>query len=446
MQTKYSVSVYRILCWTSPLMIVIASFGPYLFTYFRTEQIIIYGYSFLLSLSLVWISIAENKDNILIRLPTTLFIVILSIVLITVWTLFSTIYNGEYTSLLRVIAGIENYLQPIAVISILAIASMSSWWSSKKQLHSILMCLLILLGLNTIVSLGMVITNMEPVAKYFVVGPHSTGIHDTVWWRAKTNGRYSGIFNQPYEAGVMYSLGMFGFAYLSRSEFYLKFHHYILGLFVFIGGFLPVTKVYFLIGLPLFLMFLIEEYRIQILHSAKTLVIGVSALVSIGILVTIWEGGTRLLRYIPSRSTGVMELITLYSAGRFTTGSYIYNLTVTTFREAFITGFGFGTISPFDSGYLEFFSQGGIVALFLYLFILLLIFKQGMSSINCLEGKMITLICIFTVGLSLGMPVITVNRASPVFWTIVSILILVTIEDHQNVSNKALTERSETAP
>lgn len=97
-----------------------------------------------------------------------------------------------------------------------------------------------------------------------------------------------------------------------------------------------------------------------------------------------------------------------------------------TWAESPFYGFGFGAHGPFDNGYLEFFMQGGVLALLLscLLFVVLLYYAvQYRSKESRLEAKTLIWLQLLVIGASLGGSTITANRFSVLFWVLVCLFV-----------------------
>ena len=104
---------------------------------------------------------------------------------------------------------------------------------------------------------------------------------DGVAGRAAELGRYSGVFNQPAEAGLMYGVGALVAVYCYRHR---PGRLALLLAFIVLGGLICVSKIFIMIGLPLTLWYLWRSHRI----SAK---VGLLLATPIIILATVLQSG-----------------------------------------------------------------------------------------------------------------------------------------------------------
>ena len=180
---------------------------------------------------------------------------------------------------------------------------------------------------------------------------------------AKMN-RYSGLFDQPLEAGFSYSIGILSSIYIYKIKkiTFAKFMIYIIMLNL--GGVLTVSKVYVYGGLPLSLIyyFLINKSIISIIFLSSPVII--LSYISLHI-----SGGSdffgRLLDF-----NSVFDNIVY---GRYNSDSDLIYKFEEIFRNNFIFGIGYTGRSIYDSGYFQYFIQGGILQLGLQLFMLIYI-------------------------------------------------------------------------
>ena len=84
-------------------------------------------------------------------------------------------------------------------------------------------------------------------------------------------------------------------------------------------------------------------------------------------------------------------------------------------RDRWILGRGLGSHLPLDSGYLEYFYQGGALAIVGYLAFLVVLAVAAIRYRATAGGKLIGCLLVLTVAGSTGGPVITASRASVAF-------------------------------
>lgn len=401
-----------------PLWMIIASFGPYLTSNgLRTEHFLIYSI-----LPLAIITLTLRKRTIISYFP--LFTILLLFIFITLWTFLITFLGiKNYESFNKVIAHLENYVQPIAII--LISGAFGNLYSQERVIlifRKACLFFISLLLLNTIISVSSIFFNISSWVRYFVCAPGGIGV--TVWSRAVSMGRYSGIFNQPMESGLTYSLGLFSWIYFTQKSKNISIIHYLMLFGLLLGGILSVSKVFILIGFPLFFIYLIIEGRLKYILNWRFIVISVISIVGIITIFKMWKGFSYYSRLFNVSGKSFSELIQLYTAGRFgTEHSGIRYYFAHVWGKSPFHGLGFAAITTFDNAYLEFFSQGGLIALFGYLFILAVIGFVGLSQYKRnKEGRFVLILFIFITVSGMGAPVVTINRFSTLFWLFLILL------------------------
>jgi len=405
------------------------SFGPYVFPQYgiRSEHIIIY---LLLPVSVVIMLLKLNTSYV--HIPVVLIITIMAFNII--WTSAVSSFGGySPESSYKAISHFENYFQPIAVILIVYSITINLARSDLLKLIKISSyTLIVLLCINTLISVLFLFIDLSVFIQPFVMS--GVGGEGSVAYNAYTMGRITGIINQPMENGLLYSLGLLAWAYITRICNPRRFLHYLSVFLLLLGGVLAVSKIFIFGGIPLFLVYLTPSTSFRLLFKRKFLATAISGAVSAIFLVSIWTGWERLFGYfIPSlQSKG---LLYFYTSGRFGGQNTFVQ---TTFQHVMETspvyGFGFGTSSLLDSGFLEFFLQGGAVSLFCYLILLFMFFHLGITAYRHHRARAGFMLALFVLisGASLGAPVITINRFSPVLWIFI-VLLIVSFRDGSKV-------------
>ncbi|MDQ1228604.1 hypothetical protein [Sphingomonas sp. SORGH_AS_0879] len=246
---------------------------------------------------------------------------------------------------------------------------------------------------------------------------------DSVWTQAQEIGRFSGIFNQPLEAGVFYSVALMALVFCWK---YARVNKLLLvGLLVLImaGGGLSLSKNFIVVGI--------------VCSAALAIWIGVIPfwLVLAIALPTMLIVPPLFVRYNPDY---VDSLVALYytgglfsalTAGRFGQADSQVSILFQSLFEVgdWPLGRGLGSHLPLDNGFLEFFYQGGIVALGGFVIALLALLIHGWRHRAMDQGRFLVMLILFTIGASLGGPAFTANRAN----IVLLLLIAATIVDIQ---------------
>lgn len=398
------------------IILIIASFGPYLSTNgIRLEHVCIYT-----MMPIAMIIVLMRKRSILNYKP--IFGIFISLLFMLVWALLVTFLGDHhYESTYKLIADIENNLQPIAILIIMApFANTLADYDYSKLLVKLSYSLEVLLSINSIIVVAMLFVDLSPYLARFYGDFQNTGA--SVAANSLTMGRLCGIFNQPMESGLTYSLGIILWVYIINKKNQPILFDYIILMLILVGGCLSVSKVFILGGIPLFLLFLLLTNKIKLLFNWWGL-ISVITLVSITIYLSVsWNGFDFFMRLFRlnevDSSGGLQAYVYLFSAGRFggettvqTQLHYIANVSP-------FYGLGLAALTTTDNAYLAYFAQGGIVTLGVYFVSIIIIGRLALSNYGTTEGKLLAIIFILIIGAGLGAPVYTINHFSTVFWVV----------------------------
>lgn len=407
-----------------PSWILLAAFGPYLFGVARVDQIIIYPLAILAVMTLF----LRSRTGILFQ-PTvsTIFLVFVSV---TLYTLLITVGGERHYELLgKVVSGFENYAQPAAVILIMGVfVRPRSETEAVVLFRSICRLLVILLSLNSVLVILSVFLDLSPVTRYFTTGLLNQDNLSTSALAARY-GRYSGIFNQPVESGLTYSLGLFCWAYLSHAKRRSLTRDYLLLWLMLLGGILSASKAFILMGVPLFIVYWLSARRLFDFQRLPELATGrfiFSALLgscSTALVFGSWSGLGFVTRLFTFRED--QNLLDLFTGHRFGTDtSQLKDILTRTWNDGFLFGLGFGAETIFDSAYAEFFVESGLVGLIGYVLVLgcigwLALEKSGKGSE---ERRLLLALWVLSVGVGIGAPVLTLNRFGAIFWVVFMLL------------------------
>lgn len=395
------------------IILLISAFCPYLLVDFglRVDHLVIYGYSYLF----VLIYFLNKKE---IVKPTGTFLLI--------WMLASMIFAlvtfmGRVDNFMSVIPDLDNILQPLAILVIFGSILSSQEGGYREKLKSVSKCLIILLSLNTIWIFIGFIYNLDAINHYF--------------WRSNVGslaaqmGRYSGIFNQPAEAGVAYSVGLFAWLYLVESSSKIKIKQILALVMMFIGGIFTISKIFLFGGILVFFFGAMLNRRFRKSIIKILLLFSALAVVPYYYLTKSWDGFWFLMRFFDGTesNSGIVKLIT---AGRFSSGGNASQQS-TLFTEVWdnspIFGEGFGKYQTVDSAFFSFFSMGGMIGLVLYILILLFFVITSLRFISHFqkspESKLYLYVTLLIIGGSFGVPVLTINRASIVLLVFIGLLL-----------------------
>ncbi len=393
-------------------LILISAFGPYIFrnSGVRLEHLIIYP---LAAILLIRYFFHPKKAT-----PRIYHIILTLWALLIFWLILITYFTKDTFSFF-IIPEMENVIQPLALMFILGeLLKGLSFNEQLKFLKVAAWIIIILLALNAILSIATIFIDTWSIVRWFLRGDNFL---ETVWGRSLTNGRYLGIFNQPFEAGLAYSVGLLLWAYLLLKQKAGSFLLSNVGILLIAGGLLSISKVFLLGGIPAAILFAVwglDTHRAKRLGGAFILFVIVT-----GLLTSFrrWVGAQYLLQLFDYKRVSKVGALSLYSGGRLgNQSSFVGHLFRLVWEVSPLVGFGFGVNFALDNAYLEFFYQGGLIALTIYLGILTILglsFFRRLAS-GLIEAKMALLLVALVIFAGFGAPVLTINRSSILVWVV----------------------------
>ncbi|HFC9199435.1 TPA: hypothetical protein QFV62_001836 [Enterococcus faecium] len=324
-----------------------------------------------------------------------------------------TILNGN---VINIFAGIKNWFDPFIVVMMfnLLLNRNNDITFYEKIIKKIAKLVILLLCLNTIWSILTMVYGMHTINSYFWGADLALGS------KANNMGRFSGIFIQPIEAGVIYSIGLILFWYLMDRNNKLNIFSLIsLGL-LFAGGILSVSKVFIFCGIPLF--FFLTMFFLSPQKTSKVIifVIFISTIV-LYLMKVYWNGFDYFIRFFkPENNKSFLDLLT---AGRFNgTDSQQFQMIKNLTWKEIIFGRGFGADTTYDSIIFYFLSVGGIVVLSIGIIYMLYLFTRAIkvNFTNKLDVFFLSVIILVILS-SLGAPTFFLNRVNLLIFLLISL-------------------------
>lgn len=228
-----------------------------------------------------------------------------------------------------------------------------------------------------------------------------------VWAQSLAIGRFNGIFNQPLEAGIFFSVALFASIYILKVRSDMQKFTLIAFIFIMIGGVLSLSKNFTVLGLAMGLYFAVS---IRLLTISRALVLSLVGFVIVffaltfnaayvGSFIDLFNEGGFLLALTAGRLGAADTDVSLLFIELWSQGFWLF-------------GRGLGAHLPLDNGYLEYFYQGGIFSLLGYVIFLITLCFNGARNISRSHGVLMNTLIFFIFLASLGGPVITANRAN----------------------------------
>jgi hypothetical protein len=402
--------------------------GPYIFPVqgIRIDHFVIYIVSFFLILKNIKVIIYKKKMAF-IQIFILTFLFLITIFFSRTFTTYS------YASIFKVFADLDNYLQPILITLFIYICTKNLNLINLKELFIfIYKTISFLLIINTFLAISSIFFGPWFIEYFNTSGNVEEGVV-TVFDIATRGGRFSGIYNQPIEAGVSFGIMLITTTYIFYQRKLSKFNISIYFLstsliFIFIGGILSVSKVFFPLSFFISFLLFIFYNKNRFLNIAKTfLSLLIILLILVFTIFSQWEGSDYFLRLIYIAED--QDLISLYTADRFG-GDNVNGAIISSQLKNpdLILGLGFGSIQTPDNAYLEILYFGGYFALLVYFlsFILLIYFTYKYYMYDKDIAIFLFSILFFILAAGLGAPIFGMNRSNIFLITIfvISFIIL----------------------
>jgi len=397
----------------SAALVAAAVFGPYTaLPGVRTEQLAVYASVLLL------LPLAAAKLRLSVKAAATLFILV-TVLLFSLLAALLPFGGVEPYARGALLPGIDNLLLPVAVV--LLVHLWLALGATRTALFNIFSKVLVLGALlNAALTIASTQVDLSDRLQMFWGQP---GAAESVAVQAAALGRFSGIFNQPAEAGLFYGAAVIvAIQLLQRRPVLLAAVTAVLV----VGGAASVSKVFLLVALPIGLWRLgrVAGVRGRLLLSAAGLG-GLGLLFSRAGLLPSWEGSARLAQLLSPES----DYVNFYSAGRFGQGGSVTSVMLDVVTVSPWAGFGAsGLVVPYDSLWLEALVVAGLFGVLGNVLVLLLLSQsfvvkgraEGNGDFRGVGGALVLLV----IGASFGLPSLTANRASTVVWVLLTLTLL----------------------
>ncbi|WP_124771942.1 hypothetical protein [Micromonospora inaquosa] len=393
------------------VLITMSVFGPYLAGGIRTEQVAVYGAAVLLCALGLWSRVSLTTAG---GVVVALHLAVVGVA--TIGVVFPPL-NPTLHSVGSLTGGYDSLLLPLAVVLVLAML-VGSGANPAALLRSVCIVTVWAMAANTVVAIYSISSNSTTVLALFRLFGEGESVAD----RAERMGRYSGIFNQPAEAGLLYSVALLAAIYLYRDHI-PKFTVSVAALTI--GGTLSVSKIFLLVGAPIALaQILLVPGRRRRMWSLALTAVSVGLLTQLDVLER-WDGRDFLLRLLPGAGQG--DQVTLYTAGRFGEHSSLNEVVGAAFDISPMTGAGVrGLQLPYDNGWVEALVIAGVIGVVLHTALLAALFVGWLHGRSARpESVLAGGLVLAVVGASFGLPAITANRCATIVWLLLGLLLVV---------------------
>lgn len=397
----------------------LAAFGPYTpVSGIRTEQVVVYGLCAVALMSLRWCRFRLTRAAVLalgLLTAETLVAVLGTVMPVPELTGF-----GRASAL----AGLDNLALPLAVL--VTLWTLVDMGADRERLLA-LVCRVVIwaMCLNAVLAYVSQGHDLTPVlSRFWDNAVMVNTVTDTVAGRASQLGRYTGIFNQPAEAGEMYSIALLAAIYHYRCDL-LRFAG--TSLLITVGGLLTISKVFLLVGLPIAAWQVLRQShgrgrRFVLLLAAA---VAVAALARSGIGPQ-WIGGDSLAQLLHPGANG--DALHLYTGGRLGNSSSLHTVVAAVLHDSPWFGFGAGGLAvPYDDAWVEALCVAGLCGALLYTMLLATLAVCWLrrrvpadSARSRLGGGLVLLV----IGASVGLPALTANRVATIAWLLIGLVLL----------------------
>lgn len=236
------------------------------------------------------------------------------------------------------------------------------------------------------------------------------------WFSSQDIGRYTGIFNQPIEAGIFYSIALIAVIHLLR---YTKMSRTLLiaaMIVISFGGAASLSKNFIVLGAAAAVGY---AFLIRLISRNAVLVLSIPIIISAPVLLErVNQNYFDSLKYLYNEG-GILAAL---SAGRFgyseASVSILFDSLVSS--GDWLAGRGLGSQLPLDNGFLEYLYQGGILALLGYIVALTALTIYAWKNRAYRDAKLLLIIMAYTWLASTGGPAITASRAGTALLLLVS--------------------------
>jgi len=352
---------------------------------------------------------------------------LLSIALFALVVLATVAWQNDPRYLKVGVGRFDHYFRPVSILLVAAVAFHGRDRASRERtlVHTI-RALLVGTTLNTLLQIAAAVgTDVE-----WLLGPFRPGasvyLDVSVAELAAGNNRFTGVFNQPIEQGLVYAFALLGCVYVWRNGGLSRLELLVGSGFVFVGGVLGISKVFLLGGIPVALALAVAQGGLRPRHVLGAVV--ALALMAFGgwLVFSRWEGGAMVLALLQMLVDPERALYAV-TGGRVGTVSLGEELIISQMLLAFRRSplFGVGTASGIlfqDNEYVMTLAECGLAG-----FALLLARTVAMAAPLARASRrdpvlpLFVALIVVTVGGALGGPITGIPRSGTVLWTMYAV-------------------------
>ncbi len=392
-------------------------FGPYVTGSARTEQIAVFT-SLAAVLVTGWPRIVKARSFA----PLPVLALWLGICAVMLTASVSRPFDPGFYGALPASHALSFMLLPVALITVTWYWTLSA--RAAELIRAIAPVIVAAMTANTGIALAQFVTGNVAVVSFLPRFWDTPGSAGPVAVLAAGNFRFTGIFDQPAEAGVAYGVALLCLIWLSRRRIMRS------GILVTLctaavitGGVLTVSKVFLLGAVPLAVLTVLWSTG-RVRAAGRAAAAGAAAWLLAGSgMLPAWPAGAAVLRL--ARPSGA--LVSQYSAGRYGTGGTLGPVVSDVLRASPWYGFGAGGLNvAYDSLWVEVMVVAGVFGAALLTLFLLVLGYRWLSLHRTLERPEWLLagaVLALAIGASAGLPSLTANRAASLLWMVMGVLL-----------------------
>lgn len=397
-------------------VVSLAVFGPYVAGSARTEQIVVFGL-FAWVMVTGWSRIAGRRCGAAPFLAAWLGLYAIMLIA-TAFRPFDPEFYGSQPAT-HILAAL---LLPVALMTL------TWYWTLRADSSALVLAVapVAVLGMcaNAILEIVQLAAGKPAVVSFLPRFWDANPTAGSVTANAAENGRYIGIFGQPAEAGIAFSLGLLLLIWLGRRHAWKPLPLMCAAVLLAAGGILTVSKIFLLGGIPLAgLTVLRGPARIRVVITAAAGAAAFWLAGAAGILPA-WHLGALAIGHLAHPGT---SLVAEYSAGRYGAGGTLGPLASDGLHAAPWAGFGAGGLNDaYDSLWLEVFIVSGAIGVVLAIAVfVMLAWRLALlrTTMIAADWQLAVGTAALAAGASLGIPSLTANRAATLLWLILGALI-----------------------
>jgi hypothetical protein len=396
-------------------LVCLAAFGPYVAGNARTEQIVVFA-SFAWVLVIGWPRILQARSFA----PMPIMVLWLGVYAVMLIGSVSRPVDLDFYGAQPASHALSFLLLPLALMVV------TWYWTlgapAGLLIKAITQVTVAAMAANTVISFAQFITGEAAVVSFLPRFWDSGPSAGSVAALAAGNFRYSGIFNQPAEAGAAYGLALFCLIWLAQRKVMPAVPTSACAVMLIAGGMLTLSKIFLLGGIPFAVLTVLVTSRSRVKVIAAAAIALIAARLATGVLPS-WHGAAVLPGLIHPGSS----LAGTYSAGRYGNGGTLVPVVADVLRSSPWYGFGAsGMDKAYDSLWVEALAVAGVVGAIMMVLVLVVLAYRWLhlrSTLGRPEWRLAGATLALAAGASLGLPSLTANRVCTLLWLIVGVLI-----------------------